>query len=266
MVEEKAGRTAISLTWPVRIAVLVTGAACLGAGGAATFLTHIEGGPVALVAAGVIFGLIGAAGVVPTRIKAGDYEAEFYQEQQRKVADVLRDEVESGPADQRARVQEIVERVAEVAPEVAAPARSASYYEEVVCHMLDELTEATPGSFIQGAETLGAGFAAFDAAIRVPAGINSRPRHVLVEIRGSRLSIDPVARIVDQATWYARNHPEADAALLLVTRFRPSIFNAVFATDELGFHQVTVAGPADKQKLADALRVALSGPPISPLR
>lgn len=49
----------------------------LGSGGAAVFLTHVEAGPVALIAAGFLLLVIGASGQLPNRLKIGDNEAEW---------------------------------------------------------------------------------------------------------------------------------------------------------------------------------------------
>jgi hypothetical protein len=55
------------------------GAAGAGSGGAAVFLTHVEAGPVALIAGGVLFLFLALGGVMPTRLKIGDNEAEFHE-------------------------------------------------------------------------------------------------------------------------------------------------------------------------------------------
>jgi hypothetical protein len=73
-------RAAVQLTRPMRWAALALGLAGLGAGGAAVFITHLEAGPVALLAAGLVLALIGLGGVMPTRLKIGDNEAEWMQE------------------------------------------------------------------------------------------------------------------------------------------------------------------------------------------
>lgn len=61
-----------------RAAAIVLGLAGLGSGGAAVFLTHVEAGPVALIAVGFLFLLIGTSGRLPNRLKIGDNEAEWY--------------------------------------------------------------------------------------------------------------------------------------------------------------------------------------------
>lgn len=65
------------------------GAAGVGSGGAAVFLTHVEAGPVALIASGVLFLFLALGGVMPTRLKIGDNEAEW-QEVAESVANIQR--------------------------------------------------------------------------------------------------------------------------------------------------------------------------------
>ncbi|HEX4094116.1 MAG TPA: hypothetical protein VHZ33_35830 [Trebonia sp.] len=73
----------------------VLGAAGAGAGGVAVFLTQAEAGPVALIAAGALFLLLALGGVMPTRVKIGDNEAEW-QEIAQSVADIQRQVPEVG--------------------------------------------------------------------------------------------------------------------------------------------------------------------------
>jgi type II secretory pathway component PulM len=65
------------------------GVAGVGSGGAAVFLTHVEAGPVALIAGGVLFLFVALSGVLPTRVKIGDNEAEW-QELAESVANIQR--------------------------------------------------------------------------------------------------------------------------------------------------------------------------------
>jgi len=56
------------------------GLAGLGAGGTAVFLTRVEAGPVALIGAGVLFLFLAFGGVMPTRVRVGEAEAEFQRQ------------------------------------------------------------------------------------------------------------------------------------------------------------------------------------------
>src|ERR1700722_4583724 len=97
-------RSATRLGRPSRWAAFILGLAGMGAGGLAAFKAHLEAPPVALLAVGLILAIVGLAGVLPTRLKIGDNEAEFYQEQQRQVAKVLSRELESATPAEKPRV------------------------------------------------------------------------------------------------------------------------------------------------------------------
>jgi tetratricopeptide (TPR) repeat protein len=63
----------------------ILGLGGLGTGGAAVFLTHVEAGPVALIGAGVLFLFLALGGVLPTRVRVGDAEAEFHRQVRQSV-------------------------------------------------------------------------------------------------------------------------------------------------------------------------------------
>jgi tetratricopeptide (TPR) repeat protein len=90
-------REAISIKPWARWMSGVLGLAGVGSGGAAVFLTHVEAGPVALIAGGVVFLLISFSGAMPTYLKVGATEAKWQRE-----------------------IQESVRRIEEHAPEVGA--------------------------------------------------------------------------------------------------------------------------------------------------
>ncbi len=69
--------------------------------------------------------LVGLAGKMPTRLKVGDNEAEFLEERE-AVSGALLQSVESATPGSKAEVADVVQRVAEVAPEVAARPRPRS--------------------------------------------------------------------------------------------------------------------------------------------
>ena len=92
-----ARREAIGVETWARWAAGVLGLIGLGAGGTAVFVTDLEAGPVALIVVGALLLFIGLAGVMPTRLKIGDNEAEWLRE-----------------------IGESVERIEEKAPELSA--------------------------------------------------------------------------------------------------------------------------------------------------
>jgi tetratricopeptide (TPR) repeat protein len=67
----------LSLWW--RAVAVAIGFGGLAAGGVAVFVTSLEAGPVALLAVGFLFLIIGMSGRLPTRLKIGDNEAEWLE-------------------------------------------------------------------------------------------------------------------------------------------------------------------------------------------
>jgi hypothetical protein len=113
-------RQAIKISRWARAAAGLLGLAGVGAGGTAVFVTDVEAGPVALIAAGVLFLLIGLSGVLPTRLKVGDNEAEWNQE---VLTDVVEALVESADASAFDTVGVALEYLATVSPGVAQRAK-----------------------------------------------------------------------------------------------------------------------------------------------
>lgn len=246
-------RVAIPLTWPVRAAVLAAGVACLGAGGVATFLTHVEGGPVALIAAGVIFGLIGAAGVVPTRVKAGDYEAEFTQEQ--RIARVLVDAIESAPQEDKPKVAHVVEAVAQVAPQAGAPALRAYDYVRNMFPTLVHVVSRMPGISIRDEPARIGGFR-FDASADIPPADGIR-RELLIEI-GAGSTYGRLLGKIGIAEGYARANAGTGICLLIVFHsFGSSAYEEV--TRHPWITLAPIYDPADEVSLERAIASAMSG-------
>jgi hypothetical protein len=123
-------------TW-WRAATVALGLAGLGAGGAAVFITHVEAGPVALLIVGLVLLLIGIGGRMPTRIKAGDYEAawEAVQEFVGRVADDV-------PGQARPEMVDALGNLADAAPQAAAAGLSAIAYHDLVISMLQDIVSS----------------------------------------------------------------------------------------------------------------------------
>jgi hypothetical protein len=128
-------RAPIRLGKPSRWSAFVLGLAGLGAGSVAVFVTHLEAGPVALLLVGLVLALIGLGGVLPTRIKIGENEAEF----QHVIGDALQTLVETARPESKEEVAEVIDRVAEVAPDTASSALSTIAYERLVERMLSRV-------------------------------------------------------------------------------------------------------------------------------
>jgi hypothetical protein len=167
--------------WARWIAGLV-GAASLSAGAVAAFTRSLEAPPVGLMAIGTIFLLIGLAGVMPTRLKIGDNEAEWQAvvEGYRELVDEVVDD--SPPA----RQQLIVERLASVDPPAAYSAMTGLTYERTILGMLKEIVEGRGDHFASiPAFTNDSTILDYDALITRADG----KRRTLVEIKRTRPSM-----------------------------------------------------------------------------
>ena len=93
----------------------VLGSAGLGAGGVAVFITHVEAGPVALLAVGLIFMIVALSGRLPTRLRVGDNEAEW----QEVAGNIIETAVDASPPSVKAELAPQLSELAEVAPRAA---------------------------------------------------------------------------------------------------------------------------------------------------
>ncbi len=145
---QKITRTAgQSLNGFSRTASAVLGLAGLLAGGVAIFITHVEAGPVALVAAGLIFLLIAMSGRMPSSLKYGDAEARF---EQTAIEEFVMRTVAETPSKETPELVNALENLAIVAPRAAAAGLSAvsnrtSYEQLVKTLLMDLASELPPG-------------------------------------------------------------------------------------------------------------------------
>jgi hypothetical protein len=100
----------------IRAAAWVLGLAALGGGATGAFVGDLEAPPVALLAVGLIFVLVGMSGQLPQRLKIGDNEAEW----ERTVAAAVGEIAEQVPSERLDRVAVALEELATVAPHAAA--------------------------------------------------------------------------------------------------------------------------------------------------
>jgi tetratricopeptide (TPR) repeat protein len=77
--------TSVTLSRWWRAVAVALGAAGLGAGGVAVFVTKLEAGPVALLAVGFLFLIVGMSGRLPNRLKIGENEAEWITESKERI-------------------------------------------------------------------------------------------------------------------------------------------------------------------------------------
>jgi hypothetical protein len=97
-----------------RTIIVILGFGALGAGGLAVFITHLEAGPVALLAIGFLFLIIGIGGRLPNRLKVGENEAEW-----NAVAQAFQDVVRVVPPEKFPVVEDAVKDIAAASPSLA---------------------------------------------------------------------------------------------------------------------------------------------------
>ncbi len=204
-------RPANKLSTPSRVTAYALGVAGLGAGGVAVFITHVEAGPVALLAVGLIFMIIALSERLPTRLKIGENEAEW----QEFAGDIIETAVEASPPSVKAELAPQLEELAEVAPRAAAPALSGLAYESsiagAVAQSVIKIPDAQRVSTWVKLEEVGE----FDFVIEA-----TDNRFVLVEVKASpRLSMAQVGAIMEKAHFYSEAYPDRKAALLLVSKY-----------------------------------------------
>jgi hypothetical protein len=235
-------RAAIRLSKPSRYTALILGLAAMGAGGVAAFKAHLEAPPVALLAAGLILVLAGLAGVLPTRLNAGD---KFLEQ---RLATALKEGVESAPlttSTSMADIEELLDRVARVSPEVAAPAQSALEYERLVQGMASGLM-SLPG--MQEVSASRSALAIFFETHWSPPG--------------RRVSLREFTPYYTDARDLAVAEPGDEIALVIATPSPLTTEALGFVDTRPGLYHALVRGPRDEASLKQAIEAALTGPPL----
>ena len=255
----RAARATNKLGTPSRVAAFALGIAGLGAGAVAVFVTHLEAGPVALLAVGVIFMIVGLAGTLPTRLKVGDNEAAW--EIERQAVETFVERVAEGtPAANQREFLGALGDLAEDAPEVAARGISAFAYEQQLRAELEEVVSELESSF---PDRHPVGFATevisdqqmVDAIIQGPTG-----RLVAVEAKLSAQHLAPSWIDIMHRRFFENSRPLDDfAALLLVTRTPLTGALAERLKEYSEIRHVLFRGPEDRGALKRALREVLAG-------
>jgi hypothetical protein len=243
-------RPANKLSTPSRVTAYGLGIAGLGAGGAAVFITHVEAGPVALLAVGLIFMIIALSGRLPTRLRIGDTEAEW----QDVAGEVIETALDAASPSTKAEVAGQLRELAEVAPRAAAPALSGLAYENSIMRTIENAANKIPDvqrvlTWVRLEEV-----GEFDFAIEA-----TNNRFILVEVKASpRLSMAQVASIMEKAHVYREAYPDRKTGLLLVSRFSLLIgVQAMFAQDPRA-ECVVVRGHEDEDEFISAINRLLS--------
>jgi hypothetical protein len=244
---------------PSRITAFALGIAGLGAGAVAVFVTHLEAGPVALLAVGLIFTIVGLAGTLPTRLKVGDNEAAWEIERQ-AVETFVERVAEVTPVANRREFLGALGDLAEDAPEVAARGISVFAYEQQLRAELEEVVRELEHSFPDGQPVdfvteVTADRQMVDAIIQGPTG-----RFVAVEAKLSAHRLAPSwLDLKHQSLFDKRSGSRDFAAMLLVTRtpLAPALAKRLKQYPEI--RHVLFRGPEDRGTLKRALREVLTG-------
>jgi hypothetical protein len=256
---ERAARATKKLGTPSRVAAFALGISGLGAGAVAVFVTHLEAGPVALLAVGLIFMIVGLAGTLPTRLRVGDNEAAWEIERQ-AVETFVERVVEVTPVANQREFLGALGDLAEDAPEVAARGISAVAYEQQLRAELEEVVRELESSFPGGHP---ADFVTevihdrqmVDAIIEGPTG-----RLVAVEAKLSIQRLAPSWIDLMHRRFFGKSRGSWDfAGLLLVTRTPLTQVLAERLKEYPEIQHVLFRGPEDRGALKRALREVLAG-------
>jgi hypothetical protein len=234
-----------------RAAAIALGLVGLGSGGAAVYITHLEAGPVALLAEGLILLLIGMGGRMPSRIRAGDYEAawEMQQEAMQQFVECVTDEI---PEVGRPELLSALSDLADAAPQVALVGLGAVAYEQLVVGMIyDAFRRDIP-------EIVGTVSGARTADDRADMVVATPDRVIRVQIRYNAGRADVGNLRLIAAKMSGRPDTGRRVVGLLVTRGQ--LTDAARATlDSLDMYVAVVESVADRGKLQEALRGAVQG-------
>jgi hypothetical protein len=168
-----------------RVGVTTLGLAGLGSGAVAVFKTHLEAGPVGLLAVGFLLLLIGMSGRMPSRLKVGDNEAEW-QEEREAVQEFVEQVAVDSQESRRVNLIEALDELAKAAPEVANPALSAMAYEPLVMETIAELAREP----VEPAMVVGALSSVPNFAISPQGGRHGPVDAILEAEDGTRIAVE----------------------------------------------------------------------------
>ncbi len=242
-------RVAHKLGMPSRVTAFALGVAALGAGGVAVFMTHLEAGPVGLLAVGLIFTIIALAGTLPTRLKVGDNEAAWEIERQ-AVETFVERVAEDVPVVNQREFLGALNDLAEDAPRFAAPVFSALAYERLLMSMLEDAIKTLDEDINLPAPVLKLESRLSD--MKLDAVISTADgRTLIVELKAShRISARDGLR---QLQTYRDRMPGLSGALLIS---RYPLRGSEVLTLEPYTYYVVVAGREDQNELTRVIRRA----------
>ena len=265
-----------------RACAVALGLACLGSGGVAVFVTHLEAGPVALLAVGLVLLLIGAGGRLPSRLKVGESEAtwEAVEGFAKKMDEVV-------PTERTAQLVDALKALAPAAPAVAAAGLDAvaerQQYERMVTEMLSEAVQEINRSMGEKQKArldlrldyrTEAG-ARLDAVVAGPAG-----DYLAVEVQHltHKVTTTEVLSAVRKAVSLARElqNPQLDeesraVKLLLISNqelhgaWVTGSLDPYFSPFKVYFQPVRVISKTDLPKVVEAIRAEFGIPTLGAL-
>jgi hypothetical protein len=232
----------------LRSATALLGLAGLASGGTAVFVTHVEAGPVGLLAVGLILLLIAISGRLPNRIKIGDNEAAWDA-----VQEFVEDVADRTPGDKQPELIESLNELAEAAPQAAAAGLNAVAYRQLVVKMIydafADLPELAPGHVSGGPKLDDRGY---DMVVE------AADRTVLVEIKHATkwISLAAVSQAVALQASAAQGSGTPVSVLVVIPEPLTSDARTVLSAMP-HIYVVVVRGARDRSRLMAALRSAL---------
>ena len=180
------------------------------------------------------------------RLTVGDNGPEFLEQ---RLATALKEGVESAPlttSTSMAGLEGLLNRIAEVSPEVAAPAQSALDYERLVQGMASRLMS------LPGMQQVSSG---------------RPPLAILFETRwfppGRSGSVEELTPAYIKARDLVAAEPGDETALVIATSSPLNGEALDFVATRPGLYHALVRGPGDEDSLKQAIDAALAGPPLA---
>jgi hypothetical protein len=227
-----------------QLLVVALGLVGLGSGGAAVFITQLEAGPVALLAVGLVLFLVGLGGRLPSRLKMGENEISWPAI--RGMQDFAVRYVEDAPQHESAEVADALGDLAEVAPQIAAPALGALAFLNLVYALLsDVLTQLNrdlPGPVYRYEP---GGALGCDGVIVAPSGTE-----IAVEIKASAKA---VAAMTLMRPRFNLETGRVSGILLITHDPLPALADQLLASLPGPALSVVVRGQEDEQLLSAAV-------------
>jgi hypothetical protein len=261
-----------------RACAATIGLAALGLGGLAVFVTHVEAGPVALLAVGLVLLIVGAGGRLPSRLKVGENEAAW----EAAIEDFATRVVDEAPSKQAPQLAAALSELAEAVPSATAAERLGALtgrvaYEQMVADLLAEAVQEINRSI--GDEETRLDLLSGDqipAGVKLDAVVAGRGGDYLaVEVKNltHKVTTTEVINAVRQAVSLNRKPqtPERDeesqvVKLLIISNqelhgpWIPGSLDPFFPPAKIYFELVRVISKADLPEVIQAIRTAYEIP------